>query len=353
MNEIDWRALKRLRAKFLEGRAGEGDYWQAESDLASYDATFAQRIGWKWDYVLAELARRGWSPPGGELLDWGCGSGIAGRAFLDHFGIGAVTALRVWDRSTLAMQFAARRAREKYPALKVEPGLGMFSVPAQTVERRASTRREAGDGAQPARPETAAPPFTLLLSHILTELAPEPTEALLRLAATAQSVLWVEPGTHEVSRALIVIRERLRNQLSVVAPCTHQEACGLLAAGNERHWCHHFASPPPGLFTDSAWSRFANLLGIDLRDLPLSFLVLDRRPAPTLPAGATRILGHPRIYKPHALLLSCDASGVCERKLTQRALPAEFKQLKKGKCEPLQIMRCEGATVTAARTLST
>src|ERR1051326_2732518 len=120
---IDWSALERLRAAFLAGAAGAGDYWQRESDLASYDATFAQRIGWKWDYVLAELERRGWSPPRGELLDWGCGSGIAGRAFLDFFGSESVKALRVSDRSPLAMQFAAKRAREKYPTLDVQTGL--------------------------------------------------------------------------------------------------------------------------------------------------------------------------------------------------------------------------------------
>src|SRR5437899_9141333 len=101
---IDWAALERMRAAFLEGSAGAGDYWQTESDLASYDATFAQRIGWKWDYVLTELERRGWTPPCGELLDWGCGSGIAGRAFLDYFGVDSVSGLRVSDRSAPAVQ---------------------------------------------------------------------------------------------------------------------------------------------------------------------------------------------------------------------------------------------------------
>src|SRR5215471_9340078 len=121
---IDWNALERLRAAFLAGNAGETDYWQNESDLASYDATFAQRIGWKWDYVLAELARRGWSPAAGPLLDWGCGSGIAHRAFLDHFGSEGVTELRLWDRSALALRFAERRAREKHPGLQVTPAPG-------------------------------------------------------------------------------------------------------------------------------------------------------------------------------------------------------------------------------------
>ncbi|MEI6085322.1 MAG: hypothetical protein WCS70_13625, partial [Verrucomicrobiota bacterium] len=81
-DEIDWDALNRLRAGFL---AGATDYWRSERDLASYDLTFAQRIGWKWDFVLAELKRLGWQPPVGPVVDWGCGSGIAGRAFLGEF----------------------------------------------------------------------------------------------------------------------------------------------------------------------------------------------------------------------------------------------------------------------------
>src|SRR6185436_6300502 len=119
LEAIDWAALERMRMAFLEGMAGKSDYWQSESDLASYDATFAQRIGWKWDYVLEELACRAWRPPPGPLLDWGCGSGVAHRAFLDHFGNEAVTSLNLWDRSPLAMSFAQKRAKDKYPGLPV------------------------------------------------------------------------------------------------------------------------------------------------------------------------------------------------------------------------------------------
>lgn len=326
---IDWTALGRLRNDFLSGSAGGGDYWHSESDLASYDATFAQRIGWKWDYVLAELTRRGWSPPTGELLDWGCGSGIAGRAFLDHFSTQSVTALRVWDRSAAAMAFAARRARGKYPGLVVNTG-----------------SRE-GDGA----PGVTCPAFTLLISHVLTELTPEQTEALMELAAKAQCVIWVEPGTHAVSRRLIALRERLRELSNVIAPCTHSASCGMLVPRNERHWCHHFAAPPREIFTDGKWSRFARLTGIDLRDLPLSFLVLDQRTAPPLPSGAGRMIGHPRIYKAHALLLGCDATGVRERKLSQRTLPAEFRALKKAAVEVLGDWDWAGAEVLATKPL--
>ncbi len=326
---IDWTALGRLRKDFLSGSGGQRDYWQSESDLASYDATFAQRIGWKWDYVLAELTRRGWSPPMGELLDWGCGSGIAGRAFLDHFGAQSVTALRVWDRSAAAMTFAARRARGKYPSLEVNTG-----------------SRE-----DDSTPGVTHPAFTLLLSHVLTELTPEQAEALMDLAARAQCVLWVEPGTHAISRRLIAIRERLRECFNVIAPCTHSVSCGMQSPGNERHWCHHFAVPPREIFTDGNWSRFARLTGIDLRDLPLSFLVLDQRPVPLLPACAGRMIGRPRIYKAHALLLGCDATGVRERKLQQRTLPTEFRALKKSAGEVLGVWDWAGDEIMATKRL--
>lgn len=318
---IDWKALERLRAAFLEGTAGRADYWQSESDLASYDATFAQRIGWKWDYVLDELRRRGWAPAPGALLDWGCGSGIAHRAFLDHFGTEPISELCLSDRSNLAMQFAARRAREKYSGLKIRVG------------------------AAEANPATSS---TLLISHVLTELQSEQVEALADFAAGFTSVLWVEPGTFEASLTLIAVRERLRGKLNVIAPCTHQARCGILAPENERHWCHHFATPPPEVFTDGNWAKFGELAGVDLRSLPLSFLVLDRRPAPELPPGATRIIGRPRLYKPYATMLGCDATGVREKQLMKRHSPEAFRQLKRGECDPLQIWRSEGDEIIAA-----
>lgn len=326
---IDWKALERLRAAFLAGTAGASDYWQSESDLASYDATFAQRIGWKWDYVLAELQRRGWSPPAGRLLDWGCGSGIAHRAFLDAFGTSTVSELQLWDRSALALRFAERRAAAKYPGLKVAAGIG------------APVSDPAGSEAN----------TTLLISHVLNELPPAQLDTLLELAARATSVLWVEPGTYEVSRTLIAVRERLRARLNLIAPCMHSAACGLLAPDNERHWCHHFAAPPPGVFTDGDWARFANFTGVDLRDLPLSFLVLDQRPAPALPPGATRVIGHPRLYKPHALLLGCDAAGVSEKRLTRRAHPQIWRALKRGDGDPLQVWQTDEDEIVGTKPL--
>jgi SAM-dependent methyltransferase len=318
-NDIDWTALERLRGAFLSGTAGAKDYWQSERDLAAYDQTFAQRIGWKWDYVLGELGRRGWTPPAGDVLDWGCGSGLAGRAFLDHFGTGT-RSLLLWDRSALAVQFAGRRAQERFSDLVVRP-------------------------ADPDRVSFGI----LLLSHVLTELTERQLEALLDPLTRATAVIWIEPGTHEVSRRLIRLREPLRTSFQVVAPCPHQGTCGLLVPANAPHWCHHFASPPPEVFTDGNWVRFAQLTGIDLRSLPLSFLVLDKRPAPPLPTGTVRVIGRPRVYKAHALLLGCELSGVHERRITRRDLPEAFRTIKKGETPALQVWDCSQDRIVRVR----
>jgi hypothetical protein len=295
---IDWKALERLRSAFLAGTAGAHDYWRNDRDLESYDQTFAQRIHWKWDYVLKELQHGGWAPPQGEVVDWACGSGIAARAFLAHFGTETLSRLILWDRSPVATQFAARKAREAFPSISVwldQPPTGDFA--------------------------------TLLLSHVLTELSDHQVADLLNLAVRATSVIWVEPGTSEVSRRLIAVRERLHPVFQVVSPCTHQAVCGMLTPENARHWCHHFAPSPPEVFTDGTWARFAKLAGVDLRSLPVSFLVLDKRSQPT--RSDTRVIGRPRVYKAYALVLGCNASGVGEHRYTKRDQPEAFRLLKK------------------------
>jgi ribosomal protein RSM22 (predicted rRNA methylase) len=146
-------------------------------------------------------------------------------------------------------------------------------------------------------------------------------------------VIWVEPGTYETSRKLIALRERLRGPFQVVSPCTHQAACGMLTPENERHWCHHFAPSPPEVFMDGNWARFAKLAGVDLRSLPLSFVVLDKRPQEPR-VNAVRTIGRPRVYKAHALLLGCDSAGVQEYRVTKREQPDAFRRLKKREVAP-------------------
>ena len=310
--KLDWTALDRLRAMFLDGTSGGQDYWRSRSDLETYDATFAQRIGWKWQFVLRELTRRGWSPPEGDVIEWGCGSGIAARTYLRQFGK-AATRLVLHDRSMLAVNFAQERARQEFPELPVE------------------TRH--GQDADAA---------VVLLSHVLSELSAGQLEEVLSRCAAATTIVWVEPGTHADSHKLIAIRERLRGQFQIVAPCTHQAVCGMLAGGCERHWCHHFATPPVDIHTDGNWRKFGQLAGIDLRALPLSFLVLDKRPAPPLPPNALRLIGRARVYKAYAMAFVCDETGVRDQRVMKRHCPEEYHHMKRGDSETLQAWRIEG-----------
>ncbi len=280
--------LRRLRDGFLNGTAGTADYWRSADDLALYNETFGERIGWKWDAVLSELVARNWKPTSTRILDFGCGSGVASRRVLEAFT--GFTELQLHDRSRAATRFASARAHDQFPTLRV------------------NTNEPSTDGNT-----------LLIVSHVLNELEPADTTALIRLARTAGEILWVEAGTHADSRALVEqIREPLRATHRVIAPCTHSETCGLLAASNALHWCHNFAKPPSDVFQNAAWSELSRELGIDLRALPSSFLAMTQlSPPPTDPTLA-RVIGRPRQYKGYAKVLRCDATGVEDIRVQKR-----------------------------------
>src|ERR1035437_10429186 len=120
LESLDWEVLDRLRQTFLSEATLPGPYWHTITDLECYDLTYGERIGWKWDALLRELKSRGWSPPhAATVLDWGCGSGIAGRRVVDNFGAGTFSQLLLHYHSALAMDFSEHRARRAFPALSV------------------------------------------------------------------------------------------------------------------------------------------------------------------------------------------------------------------------------------------
>lgn len=319
---LDWEVLDRLRETFLSGDKTAGPYWHTITDLECYDFTYGERIGWKWDAVLRELKRSGWAPPANAtLLDWGCGSGIAGRRVVEAFGPQNFSRLLVHDHSQLAHDYAEHHGRKAFPGLTVE---------------RASVRDLHGD----------APIGLLVVSHVVNELTDIARAELASLCERAQAILWVEPGTHEVSRALGAWREKLRSRFQVVAPCPHQAACGVLDAGNERHWCHFFAAPPTGLYADSGWVKFGQRAGIDLRSLPYSYLVLDTRPQPARVSNLSRLVGDAKVFKGYAKVFACDATGVHDFMLQKRDAPVLFKELKQGTAPSLHRWTHENGRIT-------
>jgi SAM-dependent methyltransferase len=314
-DEID--RLRLLRGIFVsfEVRAGDAEpYWDSAEELALYDETFAQRIGWKWDAVLEELRRRGRLPAGKTVLDWGCGTGIAARRFVAaRRGIERVFLV---DHSEAAVEFAGERLREEHGSLEVHAGL------------------------------SAEPVDVLLVSHVLDELDQAQLEPLLALAEGAAAVLWVEPGSKHTSRRLGELRARLAAVHDVLAPCTHQAACGALA--REDAWCHLFARPPQAVYTEGKWSEFGRELGIDLRALPYSFLALARRGTFALDGPGARLLARPRLTRGRAEFELCDAHGVRHVDFLQRTDKKLFKELDDVAGEPwLFDATLEGRRVTA------
>lgn len=332
---LDWNILDRLRDRFLQGSPNGESYWTSSEDLAHYDATYAVRIGWKWEAVLAELKLRGWHPPTRSILDFGCGSGIAGRRILRSFSPGSFDELLLWDQSALAMDFAESAATRAFPDI---------SVAAATPGLLAGESRIG----------------LLVVSHVLNELTAEGLALLRRLLLRSTAVLWVEPGTRDVARGLQLIRDELKDAFTVIAPCTHQSSCPLNSAENERHWCHFFAPPPSEIFADGNWVKFGQRAGIDLRSLPYCFLALQKRdiPAPTNTDGQapleslSHIIGRPEALKPYLRLLDCSANGARELRLPKRANAALFKQVDRAKFPLVASWQCEGSEIRGGKLIA-
>jgi SAM-dependent methyltransferase len=323
--ELDWKSLDRLRAQFLNSKPSDTPYWTTAEELAHYDLTFGERIGWKWDAVLDELRLRGWSPGGGTVLDWGCGSGIAGRRVVARFGQGAFTSLLLWDHSPIATRFAQDAARRAFPDLSVS-------------------------AATPGFLRGSEPIGLLVVSHVLNELLPSGLDAIRALVARSSGVIWTEPGTHESARALSSLRDELMSEFNIIAPCTHANACPILSPGNERHWCHHFAAPPPAIFADPNWVKFGQRAGVDLRSLPYSFFALDRNEAPK-ETGLSRIIGRPEHFKPYVRLLNCDAGGLAELTVMKRGNPELYKELERTRLPLVYRWTRDGTTIIGGSAL--
>jgi ribosomal protein RSM22 (predicted rRNA methylase) len=302
--------LQRLRQLFLEAptRGGLADYWQDDALLELYDNTYARRIGWKWQAVIGELIERRWSPPAQirRWTDWGCGSGVAAETLLSLRPDWSPPEIICSDRSQRARAFSARKLSSHAPSARVS----------------AHSPDQLNIGSADL----------VLVSHVLTEISSADLQNLLNSVRSASALIWVEPGIPLCSQRLIQVRKELSDDFEVVAPCPHSSACPL--DGKERDWCHFFAPPPAGLFQDADWTHLARELGIDLRSLPVSFLVLQRRQQTSQhvgqASGKNRLLARPRYYKGHAKVLLCEADGgLAEKQLQQRHFKQEFKDWQK------------------------
>ena len=265
--------LKKIRSNFLKDSPSKtSDYWSSLEHLEAYDEVFARRILWKWNAVITELEHRQVSLPRGPILDYGSGTGVAceavSRAWQGEF--------LLFDRSSLAMRYASEKLTTlniKVKSIK-DPGQEAYS--------------------------------TFLASHVLSEMESVEFEQFLACIKKARFLILVEAGTPEVARRLSRIREELLGGTwYTVAPCTHNESCPLL--NSTQDWCHFFAKPPSEIFIDSKWGKIGSELGIDLRSLPLSYLVMSRDPVHL--EGGRRLIGRVRQGAKASSFYTCGSEG--------------------------------------------
>ncbi len=303
----DWDTLHRLRNRFLNASGNVGLYWESTNDLVQYHQYFASRIGWKWNAAISQAKQVNWQLRSAKILDWGCGTGIATLRILEAFGVDKVKEIILWDHSIAATSFSQKTLQEKYPTLNVKIVNDLSNIDLSDT--------------------------LCLASHVLNELSLADREFLNRLFSKSQQVFWVEPGSYDSSRLLLEQREALLQHFYPIAPCICAFPCPMKEEANANHWCHFFAKPPIEAFTEGHWTRFSNVMEIDLRSLPYSFMVMDslRSSSQDLVAGKSRLLGRPRQYKGYTRVYSCDENGHNDYVLWKREDKTLWKTIKKNK----------------------
>jgi len=311
--KLDWPYLQRLRALYLKADPSKGNYFKNSNEIASYDLTFAQRISWKWQSVMDELKLRAINFPLKSIWDWGCGSGIASRVFLQSAT--QVEQVYLWDQSSVAREFARKKICEQNPNLKVST-----EEPVQSL----------AEG--------------ILISHVLNELNASQLQGLKKNLQKLDFVLWVENGTLLTSQALGKLRNEFLSSQKwrILGPCTHQQICPLGTEVSTQDWCHSFAKVPSQVHQNADWRKFSTTMSIDLRSVPYSYLCMVKRDSHleekmlsdsrSLEQDLHRKIGSPRHYKGYSKILDCHGQlGVREINVSHRNSPDFVKLLKKEK----------------------
>lgn len=302
-----WQRLERLRQIFLErdGATQQAEvYWSDEDDLWAYDISFARRIANKWTSVLSklpddfkkDLVDREW-------VDWGCGTGVASETLA--LAVGLPPHIHLWDHSDLARSYAQKK---------------LITLGAQEVSEMKD-------------PIHGFKGKVILASHMINELREGVKNAFLNALKEAEVVIWVEAGSRVTSQKLSHCRDVLLkgdSHFEVLLPCPQGLAKCPLSEQGSADWCHFFAVVDAEFHQSSFWREFADRMGVDLRSLPLSVLVLQKKKSiAVMDPKRHRLLGTPRVYKGYLKVQSCHGrTGVKEYTLDKRSDRALFKEIK-------------------------
>lgn len=222
-----------------------------------------------------------------SLVDVGGGTGAATWAVAEAFE--GLASVEVVDGSA--------------DALAVGKAVGRHGPPAVSGARW--TRRDLGDGAALPAADLAT------VAYLLGELDAGLRERVVDAAAAAADVVAVvEPGTPRGFAAVVAARDRLLAAgWHVLAPCPHEMACPLAAAGD---WCHLAVR-----LDRTALHRRLKGAALGHEDEKVSYVVARRGPVSAdLPAG--RVLRHPQTRKGLVRLELCRADGSASAEVVSR-----------------------------------
>lgn len=205
-------------------------------------------------------------------------------------------------------------------------------VPIELTPARSDVTRELPEG------EFDLVLMGLVLNELFLERSAEerPTlraallQKLLARVSRDGALIVLEPALKDSARELMRTRDALvaaAPEAHVFAPCTHREACPMLA--RERDWCHEsldYALPAP-------LAEVAKQAGLRFEGLSYAALVLTRAPRFADEGVRQRIVSDPLPSKGKLELFGCSREGY--QRLTRldrdrSAHNAEFDRLKRG-----------------------
>lgn len=278
-------SVERLIARYRAPGRADRPILGGRVDAAAYAA---YRMPATWGAVRAALAAAAERVPGlapRSLVDVGGGTGAGVWAAAEVFG-GSLTDVTVLDQVPEALELGRRLARDAFSGALRHAEWRQVRFPAEVP------------GAD-----------LVTVSYVLSELAPDAQEALVRAsAAGAETIAVIEPGTPDGYRRIIAARDVLIGMgLRIAAPCPHADACPL--AGT-RDWCH-FAS------RIHRTPLHRRLKGADLQheDEKFAYVVATRAPVEAAPA---RVLRHPQIRKGLVMMQLCHPDGTVAQTLVSK-----------------------------------
>ncbi|MFG2141411.1 small ribosomal subunit Rsm22 family protein [Streptomyces sp. NPDC048650] len=278
------QAVDRLIANYRGTTPTDAPVLRDRADVAAYAA---YRMP-----ATFEAARAALSAFAARMPDW---------SPVTHVDIGGGTGAATWAAAAVWEDHHSTVLDWAQPALELGRELAAATLPDTRWQRQVI-----GEG-------LTVPDGTDLVtvSYVLGELRPEARRAVVQAAATARSVVLVEPGTPEGYLRIREARDQLvAAGLRVVAPCPHSDTCPIVPGTD---WCHFSAR-----VSRSSLHRQVKGGSLAYEDEKFSYVA-----ATTLDAAATeptaRIIRKPQLRKGQVLLDLCtEGEGLRRATVTKR-----------------------------------